>query len=93
MESEDNMETIFYFQAVVEEPSSPQPIKEEIAALFGKEQPPSPARSTTSSSSGSYDLEDAIPGAVQEPFRTASLSGHASEIELDREVNINKYST
>ena len=74
----------------MEEPSSPPPIKEEAEALFDTEQPPSPARSTSSSSSGSYDLEDAMPVPVQEPFQTACLSGQASEAELDRDVCIKK---
>lgn len=80
-----SVRTKLIFQAIVEEPSSPQPIKEESSATFATEQPPSPTRSTTSSSSGSYDLEDTA--IVQERFQTASLSGHTSEVELEREVN------
>lgn len=48
--------------------------------------PPSPAKSTTSSSSGSYDLDDAMPEPCPESFATAPLSGHTSEAELDHEV-------
>ncbi|XP_043471247.1 uncharacterized protein LOC122504277 isoform X1 [Leptopilina heterotoma] len=79
-ESASSIYSLARSEAVVEEPSSPQPIKEEMLAA---EQPPSPTRSTTSSSSGSYDLEDTA--VVQEPLPTASLSGHTSEVELDRE--------
>lgn len=74
-------------QAVVEEACSPPPILEETEVPLGSEVPPSPARSTSSSSSGSYDLKDAMadPGHELEQ-RTAPPSGHTSEAELDRDV-------
>lgn len=74
-------------QAVVEEPCSPPPILEETESPFGLEVPPSPARSTSSSSSGSYDLKDAMTDPGQElEQQTAPPSGHTSETELDRDV-------
>ncbi|XP_076240258.1 uncharacterized protein LOC143182854 [Calliopsis andreniformis] len=80
--------TKFYgatYQAVVEEPCSPPPILEEMEIPFGLEVPPSPARSSSSSSSGSYDLKDAMTDPGQDLEETAPRSGHASETELDRD--------
>lgn len=77
-------------QAVLEElPPSPQAIFEEIEMPFDLADlvPPSPARSSSSSSSGSYDLEDAMPEPCPE-FTMAPLSGHASEAELDHDVRL-----
>lgn len=83
------------FQAVVDEPCSPPPIVEELLAIGNDDLPheseprvPSPARSTSSSSSGSYDLEDAMPEPAQQ---TAPLSRHGSELELDRDVSVDAF--
>lgn len=72
---------------MVEEPSSPRPIEEETEDPFSLEELLSPARSTSSSSSGSYDLKDAM-ATMQELDQTAPESGHVSEAELDKDVSI-----
>ncbi|PBC27075.1 hypothetical protein APICC_04312 [Apis cerana cerana] len=80
--------------AVVEEPCSPPPILEETEIPFGLEVPPSPARSTSSSSSGSYDLKDAMTDPGQEvEQQTAPPSGHTSETELDHDELLQKVVT
>lgn len=68
---------------------SPKAILEEVELPYslGDIVPPSPARSTTSSSSGSYDLEDAMPDPTPEPYPTAPLSGHTSAAELEHDVS------
>lgn len=76
-------------QAVIEEPCSPPPILEEIA--FGLELPPPAIRSSSSSSSGSYDLKDAMVDPNHEIEQVATPSGHTSETELDRDVSAQKY--
>lgn len=83
--------TKFYgatYQAVVEEPCSPPPILEEAEVPLGAVVPPSPARSSSSSSSGSYDLKDAMADLAQDLEDIAPQSGHASETELDRDVRL-----
>ncbi|XP_034947163.1 uncharacterized protein [Chelonus insularis] len=84
-ESASSIYSLARSEAVVEEPASPKAILEEMEMGFdlGDLAPPSPARSTSSSSSGSYDLEDAMP----DPYPTAPLSGHTSEAELDHEYH------
>ncbi|XP_076765364.1 uncharacterized protein LOC143432562 isoform X5 [Xylocopa sonorina] len=85
-ESASSIYSLARSEAVVEEPCSPPPILEETELPFGLEVPPSPARSTSSSSSGSYDLKDAMTDPGQEPEQqTAPPSGHTSETELDRD--------
>ncbi|CAL7950178.1 unnamed protein product [Xylocopa violacea] len=85
-ESASSIYSLARSEAVVEEPCSPPPILEETEIPFGLEVPPSPARSTSSSSSGSYDLKDAMTDPGQEPEQqTAPPSGHTSETELDRD--------
>lgn len=69
---------------------SPTAIVEEIEIPFhiNTDAPPSPTHSTSSSSSGSYDLEDAAPDTqCPEIYPTAPLSGHTSEVEIDQNVN------
>ncbi|XP_071867939.1 uncharacterized protein isoform X2 [Bombus fervidus] len=85
-ESASSIYSLARSEAVVEEPCSPPPILEETESPFGLEVPPSPARSTSSSSSGSYDLKDAMTDPGQElEQQTAPPSGHTSETELDRD--------
>ncbi|XP_043265277.1 uncharacterized protein LOC122404938 isoform X1 [Colletes gigas] len=84
-ESASSIYSLARSEAVVEEPCSPPPILEETEIPFGLEVPPSPARSSSSSSSGSYDLKDAMTDLGQELEQTAPLSGHTSETELDRD--------
>lgn len=45
-------------------------------------------RSSSSSSSGSYDLKDAMTDPNNDLEQVASPSGHTSETELDRDVSI-----
>ncbi|XP_076285149.1 uncharacterized protein LOC143211394 isoform X2 [Lasioglossum baleicum] len=84
-ESASSIYSLARSEAVVEEPCSPPPILEETEIPFGLEVPPSPARSSSSSSSGSYDLKDAMTDLGQELEQTAPLSGHTSETEHDRD--------
>ncbi|XP_046753781.1 uncharacterized protein LOC124416603 isoform X2 [Diprion similis] len=84
-ESASSIYSLARSEAVVEEPCSPPAIIEESEASPGIEPPPSPARSTSSSSSGSYDLEDAMPEPLQDSYPTAPLSGAASETEPDHD--------
>ncbi|OAD56711.1 hypothetical protein WN48_02903, partial [Eufriesea mexicana] len=85
-ESASSIYSLARSEAVVEEPCSPPPILEETEIPFRLEVPPSPARSTSSSSSGSYDLKDAMTDPGQElEQQTAPPSGHTSETELDRD--------
>ncbi|XP_043787528.1 uncharacterized protein LOC122712173 isoform X2 [Apis laboriosa] len=85
-ESASSIYSLARSEAVVEEPCSPPPILEETEIPFGLEVPPSPARSTSSSSSGSYDLKDAMTDPGQEvEQQTAPPSGHTSETELDHD--------
>ncbi|XP_076169063.1 uncharacterized protein LOC143147586 isoform X2 [Ptiloglossa arizonensis] len=84
-ESASSIYSLARSEAVVEDPCSPPPILEETEIPFGLEVPPSPARSSSSSSSGSYDLKDAMTDLGQELEQTAPLSGHTSETELDRD--------
>jgi len=81
--------TFAFPQAVVEEPCSPPPILEETELAFGLELPPPSMRSSSSSSSGSYDLKDAMadPSNDLEQIVSATV-GHISEIELDRDVSV-----
>lgn len=74
-------------QAVVEEPCSPPPILEEAEIAFALEIPPSAMRSSSSSSSGSYDLKDAMVDPNHELDQVVPPSGHTSETELDRDVS------
>ncbi|XP_044589725.1 uncharacterized protein LOC123268575 isoform X1 [Cotesia glomerata] len=86
-ESASSIYSLARSEAVLEElPPSPKAIFEEIEMPFDLADlvPPSPARSSSSSSSGSYDLEDAMPDPCPE-FTMAPLSGHASEAELDHD--------
>ncbi|XP_078032640.1 uncharacterized protein LOC144467624 [Augochlora pura] len=84
-ESASSIYSLARSEAVVEEPCSPPPILEETEIPFGLEVPASPARSSSSSSSGSYDLKDAMTDPGQELEQTAPLSGHTSETEHDRD--------
>nr|XP_034178121.1 uncharacterized protein LOC117603258 isoform X2 [Osmia lignaria] len=84
-ESASSIYSLARSEAIVEEPCSPPPILEETEIPFGLEVPPSPARSSSSSSSGSYDLKDAMIDPGQEHEQTAPTSGHTSETELDRD--------
>ncbi|KAG7188965.1 hypothetical protein KM043_008563 [Ampulex compressa] len=84
-ESASSIYSLARSEAVLEEPCSPPPILEEAEVPFALDVPPSPARSSSSSSSGSYDLKDAMTDPIQELQQTAPLSGHASETELDRD--------
>lgn len=47
-------------------------------------------RSSSSSSSGSYDLKDAMTDPNNDLEQVASPSGHTSETELDRDVSIHE---
>lgn len=71
----------------MEEPTSPKAIVEELEVPFDLSDivPPSPARSTSSSSSGSYDLDDAMPEPPNDAYQTAPLSGHTSDVDLEDE--------
>jgi len=71
----------------VEEPCSPPPILEETELAFGLELPPPSMRSSSSSSSGSYDLKDAMADPSNDPEQIVSAGGHVSETELDRDVS------
>ncbi|XP_076679285.1 uncharacterized protein LOC143374756 isoform X2 [Andrena cerasifolii] len=84
-ESASSIYSLARSEAVAEEPCSPPPILEETEIPIGLEAPPSPARSSSSSSSGSYDLKDAMTDPGQEHEQTAPPSGHTSETELDRD--------
>ncbi|XP_029048576.1 uncharacterized protein LOC114878668 isoform X2 [Osmia bicornis bicornis] len=84
-ESASSIYSLARSEAIVEEPCSPPPILEETEIPFGLEVPPSPARSSSSSSSGSYDLKDAMIDPGHEHEQTAPPSGHTSETELDRD--------
>ncbi|XP_015598809.2 uncharacterized protein LOC107269459 isoform X2 [Cephus cinctus] len=84
-ESASSIYSLARSEPVAEEPCSPPAILEETEVSPALEPPASPARSTSSSSSGSYDLEDAMPDPVQETYPTAPLSGHTSETELDHD--------
>ncbi|KAI4499382.1 hypothetical protein M0802_005642 [Mischocyttarus mexicanus] len=83
-ESASSIYSLARSEAVVEEPCSPRPIEEETENLFGVEELLSPARSTSSSSSGSYDLKDAM-ATMQELDQIALESGHVSEAELEKD--------
>ncbi|KAK2586462.1 hypothetical protein KPH14_010736 [Odynerus spinipes] len=83
-ESASSIYSLARSEAVVEEPCSPRPIEEEAEIPFSLEVPPSPARSTSSSSSGSYDLKDAM-STMQDLDQVAPESGHVSETELDKD--------
>ncbi|XP_046825570.1 uncharacterized protein LOC124427110 isoform X2 [Vespa crabro] len=83
-ESASSIYSLARSEAVVEEPCSPRPIEEETEDHFSLEELLSPARSTSSSSSGSYDLKDAM-ATMQELDQTAPESGHVSEAELDKD--------
>lgn len=48
-------------------------------------------RSSSSSSSGSYDLKDAMTDPNHELEQVAPRSGHTSETELDRDVSSQYY--
>jgi len=73
----------------VEEPCSPPPILEETELAFGLELPPPSMRSSSSSSSGSYDLKDAMADPSNDLERVVSATaGHMSETELDRDVSV-----
>lgn len=48
-------------------------------------------RSSSSSSSGSYDLKDAMTDPNHELEQVAPHSGHTSETELDRDVSLQYY--
>ncbi|XP_076230153.1 uncharacterized protein LOC116428500 isoform X3 [Nomia melanderi] len=82
-ESASSIYSLARSEAVVEEPCSPPPILEETEIPFGLDVPASPARSSSSSSSGSYDLKDAMTDPGHELEQTAPLSGHTSEAEQD----------
>lgn len=82
---------ILCYQAVIEEPCSPPPILEEAEIAFGLELPPPAIRSSSSSSSGSYDLKDAMTDPNNDLEQVAPRSGHTSETELDRDVSLQYY--
>ncbi|XP_011297541.1 uncharacterized protein [Fopius arisanus] len=86
-ESASSIYSLARSEAVVEEPASPKAIVEELEVPLDLSDivPPSPARSTSSSSSGSYDLEDAMPEPPNESYQTAPLSGHTSDVELEQD--------
>lgn len=48
-------------------------------------------RSSSSSSSGSYDLKDAMADPNIDLDQVAAHSGHVSETELDRDVSSQHY--
>ncbi|KAK0098116.1 hypothetical protein PV326_011102 [Microctonus aethiopoides] len=90
-ESASSIYSLARSEAVVEEPMSPKAIVEEIEIPFhiNTDAPPSPTHSTSSSSSGSYDLEDAAPDPqCPEIYPTAPLSGHTSEVEIDQNYHL-----
>ncbi|XP_014468959.1 PREDICTED: uncharacterized protein LOC106741436 isoform X2 [Dinoponera quadriceps] len=84
-ESASSIYSLARSEAVVEEPCSPPPILEEAEIAFGLEIPPSAMRSSSSSSSGSYDLKDAMADHNHDLEQAAPRSGHTSETELDRD--------
>ncbi|XP_066588399.1 uncharacterized protein [Prorops nasuta] len=88
-ESASSIYSLARSEAVIEEPVTPPPILEEVEGPFAIEAPPSPLRSTSSSSSGSYDLKDAITEPIQDLHQTVPQefpqSGHVSEGEIDRD--------
>ncbi|KAL6264753.1 hypothetical protein P5V15_004851 [Pogonomyrmex californicus] len=84
-ESASSIYSLARSEAVVEEPCSPPPILEEAEIAFGLELPPPSMRSSSSSSSGSYDLKDAMTDPNNDLEQVAPRSGHTSETELDRE--------
>ena len=78
-------------QAVLEEPSSPHTLKDKSDSPYSIHQQPaaSPARSSSSSSSGSYDLDDAMPEATRdEAFKSAAHSVQASAAEQEIDVSL-----
>ncbi|XP_018372715.1 PREDICTED: uncharacterized protein LOC108767362 isoform X1 [Trachymyrmex cornetzi] len=84
-ESASSIYSLARSEAVIEEPCSPPPILEEAEIAFGLELPPPAMRSSSSSSSGSYDLKDAMTDLNNDLEQVAPRSGHTSETELDRD--------
>ncbi|XP_011868894.1 PREDICTED: uncharacterized protein LOC105562559 [Vollenhovia emeryi] len=84
-ESASSIYSLARSEAVIEEPCSPPPILEEAEITFGLELPPPTMRSSSSSSSGSYDLKDAMADPNNGVEQVAPHSGPASETELDRD--------
>ncbi|KYQ57473.1 hypothetical protein ALC60_03434 [Trachymyrmex zeteki] len=86
-ESASSIYSLARSEAVIEEPCSPPPILEEAEIAFGLELPPPAMRSSSSSSSGSYDLKDAMTDICpnNDLEQVAPRSGHTSETELDRD--------
>ncbi|XP_025988149.2 uncharacterized protein LOC105202015 isoform X2 [Solenopsis invicta] len=85
-ESASSIYSLARSEAVIEEPCSPPPILEEAEIPFGLEIPPPVMRSSSSSSSGSYDLKDAMTDPNHNVEQGGpSSSGHALDLELDRD--------
>lgn len=67
----------------MDEPTSPHTLKDvKTDSAYSVQQPPSPAKSTSSSSSGSYDIEDAMHDPAKETSKT-SRSAQPSGVEQD----------
>lgn len=83
----------FGSQAVIDEPYSPPPIKEEPEGQFIADQQPSPAKSSTSSSSGSYEIEEPSEQQQQQQQtqqKTTRFARRTSEVKAtpDREADV-----
>lgn len=65
-------------QTMQDEPNSPRSCKEKTDLLYHGQKQASPIKSSSSSSSGSYDLEDAMPDQDNN-FKISSHSSKGSE--------------
>lgn len=81
-------------QAMLDESSSPRTPKDKSETSFGiiKKLQPSPARSSSSSSSGSYDLEDAAPDSAQETYsKSANFIHSAQPSAAEQDLDVSRF--